>query len=106
MNKQQAIQQVTSSYPSIWSKEDVLKLLNQLEEATTDSHTTDKFKMALKDAVEDVISNICDDDIVDTDSIHFEIWDRNKISVESIDINRDNIINVVTDAIDDFISNY
>jgi len=106
MTKQEAINTINASFPSIWSKDDVLQLINKIDEGTADF---DKGKLLekMREVVENAINNLSNDEIVDISSCEFEIRNGNEIEIDSIGINTDDIVNAVmdnvADAIDEFV---
>lgn len=101
MNKQQAIEQVKNSFPSIWSKDDVLQLLEQLEESTP--RPTDE---QIKDITRYCISEIQDlgNEIVDFDSASFSIGYDNKIELDNIEISTDAIESAIEQVLKEYYS--
>lgn len=87
ITKENAVAQVQSSISSIFSKEDVLFLINSIEV---------KKGISAQD-IERVVDNIMDslerncDDIVDRDSAEFEIGYNNRLEVTEVPINFDYI---------------
>ena len=106
MTKQEAINQVTEAFPSIWSREDVLRVLNEIEDTSTKSFDAEKLIEKIKDAVESVVERMNYDDIVDTSNCEFSIRHGNVIEIDDVSINKDDIIiEVMRDvslAIDEF----
>jgi len=91
MNKQQAIEQVNASVGSLFSKSDVIAIINSLETAPT--NTDAKLILKMREKIETLFSqmkNDAEDAKVDTDDARFEInWDNqvcisnpNDLSVE------------------------
>lgn len=106
MTKQQAIDTINASFPSIWSKEDVLQLINKIDEGTA-SFDKDKLMDKIHDAIENAINGMSNDDILDTSECEFEIRNGNEIQIESIGVNTSEIVDEVSreigEAIDEFI---
>jgi transcriptional regulator NrdR family protein len=106
MTKQQAIDTINASFPSIWSKDDVLQLINKIDEGTA-SFDKDKLMDKIHDAIENAINGMSNDEILDTSECEFEIRNGNEIEIDSIGINTDDIVNAVmdnvADAIDEFV---
>jgi hypothetical protein len=84
MKKQEAITQVNECISSVFSKEDVIKLIEQIEETTLDEQL-----------IEDVLKEFnnkmyhIEDDIVDYSSAEFHIGYDNKLELECVSIDRD-----------------
>ena len=91
MTKQEAINQVTQAFPSIWSREDVLKVLNEIDDKSTKSFDADNLIDKIKDAVENALYRMNYDDIVDTSNCEFSIRHGNVIEIDDVSINKDDI---------------
>ena len=105
MTKQDAINTINASFPSIWSKDDVLQLINKIDEGT--GFDKDKLMDKIHDAIGNAISGMSNDDILDTSDCEFNIRNGNEIEIESISVNTSEIIDEVSkeiaEAIDEFI---
>ena len=88
ITKVNAIAQVQSSISSIFSKEDVLFLINSIEE---------KSKGITEQQIEKVIENVMNnlerntEEVVDYTSVEFNISYDNRLEVESVGVNFDYI---------------
>lgn len=104
MTKQEAINTINASFPSIWSREDVLQLVNKIEGGGFDS---DKLLEKIRESVENAINNMSNDEIVDISSCEFDIRNGNEIQIDSIGINTSDIVDAVmsdvVNAIEDYI---
>lgn len=104
MTKQEAINTINASFPSIWSREDVLQLVNKIEGGGFDS---DKLLEKIRESVENAINNMSNDEIVDISSCEFDIRNGNEIQIDSIGINTSEIVDAVmsdvVNAIEDYI---
>lgn len=105
MTKQQAIEKVENSFPSIWSREDVLSLLSKIDEGEG-SFDKDKLLDRIKDAVDNAVNNMSNDEIVDISSCEFEIRSGNEIYIDSIGINTDDIIDNVMREVGEVIEQF
>ena len=111
MTKEEAINVINTSFPSIWSKEDVLQLINRIDvpeqEKLEGFVDKDKLLEKIKDAVENAINGMSNNEIVDISSCDFEIRNGNEIQIESVGINTsditDNIMADVEGAVDEYI---
>lgn len=112
MTKAQAIQQIETSFPSIWSREDVLSLVNQIDKLDYKDNGNvgfdkDKLIKKIREAVDNSISNMGNDEIVDMSDCEFNIRNGNEIEIDSFNVNTNDIVdNVMTDveeAIDEYI---
>ena len=110
----QAKELVNSSFPTIFSKEDVMNLLNSIEE-TEVKQTEGKDFLSLSDSeisvlAERIASKIEDevDDVVDTSDLDFDIdvdYDR-RINIEvsgGVQIDTSLIERITSDIIEEFI---
>lgn len=100
MNKDQAISKVNESVASLFTKEDVIKLIEGIEtEGGLDFDIN-----ALIEHVQETIINLNDFDIVDTDSAEFSL-DGSTIQLDSINIDNHNIECSIEDSIREFFDN-
>ncbi len=97
MNKDQAISKVNESVASLFTKEDVINLIEAIETVGADIDVE-----KLIEHVQDAIGNMDDFDIVDTDSAEFSL-DGSTIQLDSISIDNHNIENEIDTAIREFI---
>ena len=105
MTKQQAIDTINASFPSIWSKDDVLQLINKIDEGEG-SINKDKLLEKIREEVDNAINNMSNDEIVDISSTEFEIRNGNEIEIDSIGINTSDIVDCVMDSVADAINEY
>ena len=89
---------------SIYSKEDVINLLNRIEE----EKQVQKFPLDLEEIKDKVIDDINStlrmhdgDDIIDKDSAEFSICYGNKIEIERIDYSFDILESALNDGIEE-----
>jgi hypothetical protein len=100
MNKniQNTIEQVSNSFPSLFSREDVIKLLTELDaEMQTIKHTFDK--EALLDVFRDTFSDKNFDRAVDTDDVEFSLNYDNRIEVDRVIIDEEFIVDSAIDTL-------
>jgi hypothetical protein len=98
---QEAVALVETSFPSIFSKEDVLKLLSSIQAQPT---LPEDFAEGLVDKIATKINNGFDrynstDKFVDYDSAEFEIDYNNKLTLNFVEIDTDAICDKVNDAV-------
>jgi len=111
MTKEEAINVINTSFPSIWSKEDVLQLIERIDvpeqEKLEGFVDKDKLLKKISNAVENAINGMSNDEIVDISSCDFEIRNGNEIQIESVGINTsdivDSVMTDVADAVDEYI---
>lgn len=115
MTKEQAAQafekhaaQVQSAFPSLFTKEDVLKVLRELQDdldfEDEDSEfltqeQLDGLREDICNQVETKLENLYSDDVVDLDSAEFEI-NGDRLSVTSIEINTSSLVDEISDVIE------
>ena len=92
----QTVIAIEQSVGTLYSKEDILTLLKNIEE--DNAELSDEKK---EDIVSDIMQNLeyAEDTILDKDSISLNIDSSNYISVERVDINFDVIRNAVRDVV-------
>ena len=97
--KQNVIDQVQNSVSSIFSKEDVLNLINSIEERSRVITTRD-----IERAIDNVVSNfeMNNQDVVDTDNVEFNISYTNQIEVDNVGLNLDYIREALENNFMDF----
>ena len=98
MNKQTVRKSIVDSASSIFTKDDVLKLIDSI---TYGGKITNKQKGTLIEKFEDAVSNNASD-IVDYSSAEFDIDGNNTVELKHIDIDESSIRDLLKTAIDDF----
>ena len=98
---QTAIQKVSNSFPSLFSREDVIKLLMDLSAEMQDEGPKPKIDLdTLITTFRQVLSEKVWDDVVDMDDIELSMGYDNKVEVERVTINEDFLIGEVVDALE------
>ncbi len=105
--------------PSIWSKNDVLNLLGELElkveqevnavvaqlraDSTSSPFDMDDFKDKLRDRLERSFNNLNGSDVIDMSCISYDINNGNEIRIDesSIDVNTSELLDAFDTAFDD-----
>ncbi len=100
ITKQNAIAQVENSISSIFSKEDVLFLLNNLEVGSSRKITTYDIGRAIDKTIDWIERN--ERDVLDLDSAEFEITYHNVLECTSVPINVDSIREALENNFMDF----
>ena len=95
MNKKQLINEITEHFPSVYTKEDVVKLINMLD----DTQPTVDIEL-LKSKIRNKVERLSGEDVVDYDSIDLSISGR-EIYVDDISVNYSTILDEVDDVIDE-----
>ena len=91
----QSIQAVEQNLGSVFTKEDVLELLKNIEQET---NLTDEQR---DNIISDIVQQIEyeGDNIIDKDSVRLEIDSSNYVTIDRLDIDYDMIRNAVRDVI-------
>jgi regulator of sigma D len=98
ITKENAIAQVTSSVSSIFSKEDVLFLINSIEVKKGISALD--IERAIDNIINDLERNT--EDVVDYTAVEFNISYDNRLEVESVGLNIDYIREAIENNFCDF----
>ncbi len=95
------IQKVEKSFPSLFSREDVIKLLTDLDaELAAEGPKLLIAKDALVDIFRQVFSEKDFSDIVDKDSAEMSMGYDNKVELDSVDIDEDELVSSAVDALE------
>ena len=98
---QTAIQKVSTSFPSLFSREDVIKILMDLSADMQDEGPKPKIDLdTLITTFRQVLSEKDWDDVVDKDEIELSMGYDNKVEVERVTIDEDFLIGEVVDALE------
>jgi hypothetical protein len=102
MNKhiKNTIEQVSTSFPSLFSREDVIKLLTDLNAEMQSGPQLVIEKDALVDIFRETFSDKDFRNVVDTDNIELSLSYNNKIEIENVPIDEDEIISSAVDALE------
>ena len=96
---QEMIDGVRNSISTIFSKEDVLNILNRIEKGSEGNEFTEEQMEELIDHVRSGLQYVDTDDMVDYDSAEFEIGDGNVIELKDINIDTNSIEDEVEESI-------
>lgn len=100
---QQAISAVESAYPSLFTKEDVIKLLNQIDLGDEEPKAKNSIDIdELTDAVEFLIDNFDSSDLVSYDDIELSINYDHRVEIDNISVDLDDLKTEVTNTIQEF----
>lgn len=100
---QNAIREVESSFPSIYSKEDVVKLLTEIDsrlEEETGTVDLEKFKEQFLETFARDLDSPRNSELVDMDSAEFDISRGNVLELTSVDVDYDRIAEIAENAFD------
>ena len=102
MNKhiKNTIEQVSTSFPSLFSREDVIKLLTDLNAEMQSGPQLVIEKDALVDIFRETFSDKDFRNVVDTDNIELSLSYNNKIEIENVPIDEDEIVSSAVDALE------
>lgn len=102
-NIQQAISAVESAYPSLFTKEDVIKLLNSIDLESASAPSTEGIDVdELVEAVESIIEDYPSEDIVNYEDVSLSLNYDNRIEIDSVNVDLDNLTSDVSAAIYEF----
>ena len=105
MKKENVLQSVRNSVSSIFSKDDVLFLINSIEQEQQTNPIYEMIKK-LQDLQERItynLQNLNSDEVVDYDSVEFSISYNNRIEVDGMNINVDNLTEIVENSIGELV---
>jgi hypothetical protein len=98
MEKLEAIKQVQECVSSVFSKEDVIKLINKIEGGLNE----DLF-LEIKKQISTLIMDIDEKRLIDLDSAEFELTYNNTIQLSSVNIDLDLITDIVEEVLMDYV---
>ena len=98
---QTTIQKVSTSFPSLFSREDVIKLLMDLSADMQDEAPKPKIDLdTLITTFRQVLSEKDWDNVVDKDEVELSMGYDNKVEVDRVTIDEDFLIGEVVDALE------
>ena len=98
---QETINKVSTSFPSLFSREDVIKLLTELDtEIQNEAPKQVIDKDVLLTTFRQMLSEKVWDNVADKDDVELSIGYDNRIEVDSIAIDEDFLISEVVDALE------
>jgi len=100
MKKELVLQSVQNSVSSIFSKEDVINLINSVEAGSSRKITVDDINRAIDQTISWIEDN--ERDVLDLDSAEFEISYNNQLECTNVPINVDNIREALENNFMDF----
>lgn len=100
MKKELVLQSVENSVSSIFTKEDVIKLINSIEVGSSRVITTTDIQRAIDRTIDWIENN--ERDILDLENAEFEIEWGNKIACTSVQINFEEIREALENNFMDF----
>ena len=100
MKKELVLQSVQSSVSSIFSKEDVINLINSIEEGSSRKITTEDIGRAIDKVISWAENN--EEDLVDRNSVEFELSYDNRLEVVGAPIQLENLREALENNFMDF----
>ena len=100
ITKENVIIAVQNSVSSIFSKEDVINLINSIEEGSSRKITTEDIEIAIDKVISWADNN--ESDVVDFDSVEFELSYNNRIEVTNVPIQLENLREALENNFMDF----
>ena len=94
MTKLEAITKVQECMSSVFSKEDVIKLINQIEGGVNED-----LALSIKSSIEMDITKMDDRQLIDFETAEFELSYTNQIELSHVSINLDYIMNIVEERL-------
>jgi hypothetical protein len=106
MKKQEVIEQIkTNNLGSIYSKEDVIRLLEQIDSEPAELRINSEIMSSITDKINDYLENMDTSDLIDYDSACFNIGYHNRLELESVDsnisIDESEIIRMIKEAFEE-----
>jgi len=101
MNKTQTIDLLKNQLPGFYSVEQVINLIEGIEEKEN-SISAGKLE-ELQSNIINRIHNLGSDEVVDYDSAEFNIYSNNRIEINDISLNIDNLTDIVESVIQEYI---
>lgn len=98
-----AIESVKNAYPSIYTKDDVITLLTGIDENLNDHNISEEMKAVLLNNIERKLDRMSSSEVIDYDSVEFNIGYGNILEIDSADVNVNNIMETITEAVDDIL---
>ena len=106
MTKSQTVELLKKQLPGFYSVEQVIEMINKIEEGG--SFNEDQLETLIEKVtqkVENKLNRMCSEDFVDLDSAQLEL-NGNEITVTEIDVMTENIIEEVSDAVRDTLTEF
>ena len=100
MTKQQTIELLQQQLPGFYSVEQVINVINGIEDSSEALNEDQLESIAdeIYDEVRDALGKMYTDDLVDTDTAEFSLYDKT-IELDSVDINKDSIVDTVIEEV-------
>ena len=102
---EQTVTLVNESVSSIFTKDDVLALLNRITPSSGSVIDQDKLMKLLSEEVDSAINDLSSDDVVDFGTAEFSL-NYNEVQLDDISLNPDTIGEKIQDALDRALNEY
>jgi hypothetical protein len=97
MNKKELINEITEHFPSVYTKDDVVKLINLLDD-TQQKIDIEELKRRLRNKIERLRS----EDVVDYSTAELSMNYDNRVELEGIEVQNDTIMDEIEETIDEY----
>jgi tRNA U34 5-carboxymethylaminomethyl modifying GTPase MnmE/TrmE len=97
MNKKELINEITEHFPSVYTKDDVVKLINLLDD-TQQKIDVEELKRRLRNKIERLRS----EDVVDYSTVELSMNYDNRVEVEGMEVQNDTIMDEIEETIDEY----
>ena len=100
MTKQQTVELLKQQLPGFYSAEQVINIINDIEDSseTLNEDQLESIADTIYDEVRDALGKMYTNDIIDTDSAEFSLYDKT-IELDSVDIDKDSIADTVIEEV-------
>ena len=100
MTKQQTVELLKQQLPGFYSVEQVINIINDIEDSseTLNEDQLESIADTIYDEVRDALGKMYTNDIIDTDSAEFSLYDKT-IELDSVDIDKDSIADTVIEEV-------
>ena len=100
MTKQQTVELLKQQLPGFYSAEQVINIINDIEDSseTLNEDQLESIADTIYDEVRDALGKMYTNDIIDTDSAEFSLYDKT-IELDSVDIDKDSIADTVIEGV-------
>ena len=100
MTKQATVELLKQQLPGFYSAEQVINIINDIEDSseTLNEDQLESIADTIYDEVRDALGKMYTNDIIDTDSAEFSLYDKT-IELDSVDIDKDSIADTVIEGV-------
>jgi ElaB/YqjD/DUF883 family membrane-anchored ribosome-binding protein len=109
-NIQQAVASVQNAFPSIYTKDDVIKLLESIEiqqsSGKLSNEQIEELTQSIQEQVTRAIRNFDTGDIVDNSTAEFSIGYNNTLELDSVDVDLQNLNDEIESTIESTVTEF